>query len=43
MIQIIKISIFAALMVGFIVGTSIKDKRAEKKKAKTELKSLPKK
>jgi hypothetical protein len=31
MIQILKISLFAALMAGFILGTSIKEKRAEKK------------
>ncbi len=40
--NIIKISIFAALMVGFIIGTTIKEKRAEKKKAKIELKNLQK-
>lgn len=39
--QIIKISIFAALMTGFIIGTQIKEKRADKKKPKTEkLKTL---
>lgn len=36
MIGIIKVSIFAALMTGFIIGTSIKEKRANKKKVKTE-------
>lgn len=36
--NILKISIFAALMTGFIVVTSIKEKRAEKKKDKIEKK-----
>lgn len=30
MVQIIKISIFAALMTGFIVATTIKEKRIKK-------------
>lgn len=39
--QIIKISIFAALMTGFIIATTIKEKRADKEKPKTEkLKTL---
>ena len=39
--QIIKISLFAALMTGFIVASQIKEKRADKKKPKTEkLKTL---
>ena len=42
MIGIIKVSIFAALMTGFIIGTTIKEKRTEKKKAKIELKNLQK-
>ena len=32
MINILKISIFAALMTGFIIGTSIKEKRSKKAK-----------
>ena len=41
MTNVIKISIFAALMTGFIIGTQIKEKRADKKKSKTEkLKTL---
>ena len=32
MIAIIKVSIFAALMTGFIIGTSIKEKRSKKAK-----------
>lgn len=32
MINILKISIFAALMAGFIIGTSIKEKRSKKAK-----------
>jgi hypothetical protein len=37
MIQILKISIFAALMAGFILGTTIKEKN-KNKKVKTEVK-----
>jgi hypothetical protein len=37
MIQILKISIFAALMIGFITATTIREKH-KKKPVKTELK-----
>ena len=41
MINIIKLTIFITLMTGFIVASQIKEKRADKKKPKTEkLKTL---
>lgn len=40
MINIIKISIFGTLMIGFIVGTTIREKRANKPKTEKVNKKL---